>query len=75
MPYFLARGPMRFQSAAFARLGQHALAEVTLGVADKMNPDSQRWEQWLLSAFQDENIAMGVIDEVRAIRNRTGTSQ
>ena len=61
-------GPMRTLAASYSRLGQETMAVSVLSQADKLAPGEDQWREWLLSAFEDPNVALRVIDEIGLIR-------
>jgi len=65
-------GQMQFLAATYSKLGDFAMAESTLIIADGPKSGISRSEKWLMKAFRDPAIPRKLLDEIEAIRTRAG---
>ena len=66
-------GQLQFLSATYSKLGEFAMAESTLKMADSLKSRISRSENWLLKAFRDPAIPQRLVDEIDAIEVRAST--
>lgn len=65
-------GQMQFLAATYSKLGDFAMAESTLIIAGGSKSGIDRSENWLMNSFRDPAIPQKLLDEIEAIRTRTG---
>jgi len=66
-------GQLQFLAATYSKLGEFAMAESTLKMADSLKSRISRSENWLLKAFRDPAIPQRLVDEIDAIEVRAST--
>lgn len=63
-------GQLQFLAATYSKLGDIAMAESTLKMADGLKSSISHSENWLLKAFKDPAIPRMLTDEIEAIEKR-----
>ncbi|MDH4018796.1 MAG: hypothetical protein OEU84_04275 [Xanthomonadales bacterium] len=65
-------GQLQFLAATYSKLGDSAMAESTLTMADDMKTKISHSENWLLEAFKDPTIPRRLTEEIEVIQMRAG---
>jgi tetratricopeptide (TPR) repeat protein len=65
-------GQLQFLAATYSKLGDSAMAESTLKMAEGMKSKISRSENWLLQAFKDPAIPRRLKEEIEVIQMRAG---
>ena len=65
-------GQLQFLAATYSKLGDSAMAESTLKMADGMKTKISRSENWLLQAFKDPAIPRRLTEEIEVIQMGAG---
>ena len=65
-------GQLQFLAATYSKLGDSAMAESTLKMAEGMKSKISHSENWLLQAFKDPAIPRRLSEEIEVIQMRTG---
>ena len=65
-------GQLQFLAATYSKLGDSAMAESTLKMAEVMKAKISRSENWLLQAFKDPTIPRRLTEEIEVIQMGAG---